>query len=100
MTAWVKANHAEDLAKSNDTARRVPPSEPSCAKTTPRARCGWEDPGRHEHAPLAIAKDATVIDWPAPGGGDLVVLRKGTNNWTCYPDWTASPATIPNATTP
>jgi hypothetical protein len=36
-------------------------------------------------APAAIAKDATIVDWPAPGGGDLVVLRKGTNDWSWPP---------------
>jgi hypothetical protein len=51
-------------------------------------------------APMAIAKDATIIDWPAPGGGDLVVLRKGTNAWTCYPDWTASPGNDPECNDP
>ena len=46
-------------------------------------------------APLAIAKDTTILDWPAKEGGDMVVLRKGTNGWTCYTDWPASPGNDP-----
>jgi hypothetical protein len=32
-------------------------------------------------APLAIAKDATIVDMK-----DMKTLRKGTNGWTCFPD--------------
>ena len=32
-------------------------------------------------APLAVAKDATVVDMPS-----MKVLRQGTNGWTCIPD--------------
>ena len=31
-------------------------------------------------APMTVAKAATIVDWPAQQGGDLGVLRKGTNN--------------------
>jgi hypothetical protein len=50
-------------------------------------------------APGAIARDATIVDWPAPGG-DLAVLRKGSNDWTCYPDWTVSPGNDPECNDP
>jgi len=40
-------------------------------------------------APIAIAKDATIMDYPEKEGGELVVLRKGTNDWTCF--WTCYP---------
>ena len=30
-------------------------------------------------APMTVAKDATIVDWPAQQGGDWGVLRKGTN---------------------
>lgn len=36
--------------------------------------------------PMAIAKDATIMDYPSAPGGKLVELRKGTNGWTCVPD--------------
>jgi len=32
-------------------------------------------------APLAVAKDATIVDMPS-----MKVLRQGTNGWTCLPD--------------
>lgn len=46
-------------------------------------------------APLAVAKDATIVDYPSEPGGEPTVLRQGTNGWTCYPDWPASPANDP-----
>ncbi len=46
-------------------------------------------------APLAIAKDATVLDWPTKEGGDFPVLRKGANGWTCLPDFPVSPGNDP-----
>ncbi|MFI5177905.1 MAG: hypothetical protein ACHQO8_05060 [Vicinamibacterales bacterium] len=32
-------------------------------------------------APLAVAKDATIVDMPS-----MKVLKQGTNGWTCLPD--------------
>jgi hypothetical protein len=37
-------------------------------------------------APKAIARDATILDYPAKEGGEMATLRKGTNEWTCLPD--------------
>ncbi len=37
-------------------------------------------------APPSISADATILDWPAEMGGEMPVLRKGTNDWTCLPD--------------
>ncbi|NNF03135.1 MAG: hypothetical protein HKN17_01610 [Rhodothermales bacterium] len=37
-------------------------------------------------APASISADATVLDWPAEPGGEMAVLREGTNAWTCMPD--------------
>lgn len=37
-------------------------------------------------APTTISGKATVLDWPAMEGQKPVVLRKGTNGWTCLPD--------------
>ncbi len=42
-------------------------------------------------APVEIAKDATILDWPAEEGGDMVLLREGTNDWTCFTDWPVTP---------
>jgi hypothetical protein len=36
-------------------------------------------------APEAIAKTATVKDWPTDPTGDFTVLRRGTSEWVCLP---------------
>jgi hypothetical protein len=51
-------------------------------------------------APSSIAKDATIMDWPAMDwpakeGDKLTALRKGTNAWTCLPDYPGSPGNDP-----
>jgi hypothetical protein len=37
-------------------------------------------------APAAIAKNATIMDWPEKEGGQPRELRKGTNDWVCFPN--------------
>jgi len=37
-------------------------------------------------APASISDKATVLDWPAKEGDTPMVLRPGTNNWSCLPD--------------
>lgn len=37
-------------------------------------------------APSSISAKATIMDWPAAPGGEMTVLRAGTNGWTCLPD--------------
>jgi hypothetical protein len=44
-------------------------------------------------APKAVAKDATVVAMDEKG--EMRVLRKGTNNFTCMPDNPASPGNDP-----
>ena len=46
-------------------------------------------------APRSIAKTATVMDWPAKPGDQPTVLRKGTNDWTCFTDDPTTPAHDP-----
>ncbi len=46
-------------------------------------------------APKAIAKEATILDYPANEGGEMVTLRQGTNEWTCLPDDPSTPANDP-----
>jgi hypothetical protein len=50
-------------------------------------------------APPAIAHDATILGFPAEGD-ELVTLREGTNGWTCFTDWPASPANDPQCNDP
>ncbi|WP_340113023.1 hypothetical protein [Maribellus mangrovi] len=37
-------------------------------------------------APPSISANATILNYPAEPGGDKVILRQGTNEWTCLPD--------------
>jgi hypothetical protein len=46
-------------------------------------------------APMAIAKDAKLVDYPEKAGQPLIELREGTNEWTCFPDWQATPGKDP-----
>jgi hypothetical protein len=48
---------------------------------------------------MAIANDATILGFPVEGD-ELVVLREGTNDWTCIADWPASPANDPSCNDP
>ncbi|MFN8445645.1 MAG: hypothetical protein U0175_32940 [Caldilineaceae bacterium] len=43
----------------------------------------------------SIAHDATIVDLPTAPGGDLVELRKGSNQWTCTPDLPFTPTNDP-----
>jgi hypothetical protein len=46
-------------------------------------------------APMAIAQDATLVDYPADETAPLVELRAGTNGWACFADWPATPGYDP-----
>lgn len=46
-------------------------------------------------APDDIAREAAVWDWPSETGGDLPVLRNGSNGWTCFPDYPGTPGNDP-----
>ena len=46
-------------------------------------------------AAIAIAKDAAIVDYPKQAGEPLIEVRKGTNGWTCFPDWQATPGNDP-----
>jgi hypothetical protein len=45
--------------------------------------------------PAAITAEATILDYPSDPAGDMIVLREGTNGWTCYTDWPATPGNDP-----
>jgi hypothetical protein len=46
-------------------------------------------------APMTIAKDAAIVDYPTQAGEPFIEVRKGTNDWTCFPDWQATPGNDP-----
>ena len=43
----------------------------------------------------SIADKATITDWPAEQGGEMSVLREGSNGWTCFPDMPPTPSNDP-----
>jgi hypothetical protein len=46
-------------------------------------------------APAAIAEYATIVDYEFDDAGKFVVLREGSNGWTCLPDYPDSPGPDP-----
>lgn len=46
-------------------------------------------------APASISSNATIMDWPATEGGEMVLLREGSNEFTCLPDMPATPGNDP-----
>ncbi len=70
---------------------QMPASKPvPAAKSTE-----WKIQNAMSAAPRSIAKGATIMDWPAKEGAEPTVLRKGTNEWTCFPDDPGSPGNDP-----
>jgi hypothetical protein len=77
-----------------------------CMPITPQA----EQPGAEKVASamsggvMAIAREATVLDWPRPEGsrpgGKPTELRKGSNGWVCRPDDPATPINDPRCFDP
>jgi hypothetical protein len=54
----------------------------------------WKITNAMSAAPMSIAKNATIMDQP-DANGQMAVLRKGTNDWTCLPDDPTTPANDP-----
>ena len=46
-------------------------------------------------APAAVVENATLLGYPTEAGGDMVVLKEGTNGWVCHPDRLVSPGDDP-----
>lgn len=46
-------------------------------------------------APPSVSAEATIRDWPTEEGGDMALIREGSNGWTCLPDMAATPGTDP-----
>lgn len=45
--------------------------------------------------PEEIVEEATILDWPASEGGEMVTLRAGTNDYSCLPDDPNTPGNDP-----
>jgi len=46
-------------------------------------------------APKSIAEKATIKDWPTQQGGEMILLREGSNGFTCLPDMPGTPGNDP-----
>jgi hypothetical protein len=46
-------------------------------------------------APSSISGNATILDNEMDDAGAFVVLREGSNDWSCFPDFPASPGNDP-----
>ena len=46
-------------------------------------------------APRSLSANATIMDWPATEGAQMVTLRAGTNGWTCLPDFPSTKGNDP-----
>jgi hypothetical protein len=57
------------------------PSAPKVGPVKPPTTTAAKIRSAMSAAPLAVAKDATILDIPS-----MAVLRQGTNGWTCIPD--------------
>ena len=45
--------------------------------------------------PAAVSRYARIVDWPSEMGGEMPVLREGSNGWTCMTDDAAFPYATP-----
>lgn len=79
------------LAQSTDAQSQMPASKPAPAAKTAAGKIQ----NAMSAAPRTVAKDATIMDWPVKEGAEPTVLRRGTNEWTCFPDDPGTPGNDP-----
>lgn len=77
----------ESSTKTTDTVNLQPSTQPGSKEAKIQ--------DAQSAAPESVANNATVMDFPEKEGGDLIELQKGTNNWTCFPDYPPSPGKDP-----
>ena len=46
-------------------------------------------------APSSISANATILDYEMDDAGNFVVLREGSNGWSCFPDLMSTPSDDP-----
>jgi hypothetical protein len=76
--------------------QKAPPQQQAQAPAgPPKGSPEWKIQNAMSAAPETIAKNATIIDWPASPTEQPAQLRAGTNGWTCLPDAPETPANDP-----
>src|SRR4029453_10524374 len=78
------------------------PPPPAVLPTAPpeMGSVAWKIQNAMSGGPMAIARNATILDWPAAKGADPVKLRAGTNGWVCRPDNPVTPTNDPRCLDP
>jgi hypothetical protein len=77
------------VAQTAEEAQKAKPSKKGGRSTA------WKIQNAMSAAPQSVSKNATIMDWPASEGSEMVVLREGSNDWTCLPDDSGTPANDP-----
>src|SRR5439155_25779976 len=81
------AHAAVGSAQSASQKESAPKGKQPAGKTK-----AWKVQDAMSAAPRAIAKNATIVDQSGKEGGEMPVLRKRMNDWTCMPDERSTPA--------
>jgi hypothetical protein len=68
-------------------------STPVAGQATPDAQAKIADAMRA--GPASIAENATILDYTMDAAGKFTVLRKGSNDWFCFPDTPGTPSDDP-----
>ncbi len=66
---------------------------PAASQATPDAQAKIENAMRA--APSSISANATILDYEMDAAGNFVVLREGSNGWSCFPDTPGTPSDDP-----
>ncbi|MEZ4679990.1 MAG: hypothetical protein R2932_37795 [Caldilineaceae bacterium] len=92
-TAWsdsdIMLTSSASAVTATASAGGVSPSDPVEAQIANAMSAG----------PAVIGRDATILGWDE-SGMPTVVLREGTNEWTCLADWPVSPGNDPQCFDP
>ena len=68
-------------------------SAPAASQQDADAQAKIEDAMRA--GPSTISKNATILDYEMDEAGNFVVLRDGSNGWSCFPDTPGTPSDDP-----
>ena len=86
------------LVHGQPAANKSASNETMQASAQPSAEAGSKE-GKIQNAMTAalpaVSKDATILDWPEKESAEPTELQKGTNDWTCLPDYPVSPGNDP-----
>lgn len=94
LVGYIVHGGVSPTPKSESPQSAMPDRQISQTANQPDSK-EWKMQNAMSAAPDAIAKEATVLDWPEKEGSEMAILKKGTNEWTCLPDYPGSPGNDP-----